>query len=225
MTAIATGRRQINLTFHGIGEPPGELTPGEDAVWISVDRFEAILDQVRDHRDVNLTFDDGNISDIRYALPELKRRGLAATFFVVAGRLGQANYLAEQDVRALVAAGMQVGCHGMEHRGWRGLTDEHLRDELQAARAILEKTAGHPVTSAACPFGLYDRRVLRALREYGYKRVFTSDDGIAKSASWLQARNTITKGTAANTLDYVLAQEKLIPRTIRTAKGAAKRWR
>lgn len=225
MTATASRGPQINLTFHGIGAPTRELESGEYAVWVSVDRFEAILDQVTDYENVHLTFDDGNISDIRYALPALVTRGLGATFFLDAGRLGMESFVSEQDVRDLVSAGMQVGCHGMQHRAWTGLTDRHLRDELLVARSVLEEIAGQPVTAASCPYGSYDRRVLRALREYGYKRVFTSDDGLAKATSWLQPRNTIKMVRGADMVGYVFAQERVIPRTIRTAKVALKRWR
>lgn len=225
MTATVASGPRINFAFHGIGEPTRGLEPSEAAVWISVDRFETILDQVKDRKDVTLTFDDGNISDIKYGLPALLSRGLSATFFLVAGRLGQATFLAEQDVKDLVSAGMEVGCHGMRHHSWRTLTDEELREELLVARSALEQAAGCPITTAACPFGAYDRRVLGALRAYGYKHVFTSDDGRAGPGEWLQPRNTITARTSENTVNYVLAQEKLIPRTIRSAKLVVKRWR
>ncbi len=53
------------------------------------------------------------------------------------------------------------------------------------------------VTQAACPFGAYDRRVLRSLRGYGYERVFTSDGGRLRADRWLQARNSVIKATTA----------------------------
>ena len=51
-------------------------------------------------------------SDFVYGLPALLDRGLTATFFVVAGRLGEPGFLSENDVRTLVSAGMTIGCHG-----------------------------------------------------------------------------------------------------------------
>ena len=74
-------------------------------------------------------------------------------------------------VEELAAAGMTIGCHGMRHRAWRGLDDRALREELVDAKAMLEGVVDRPVTQAACPFGSYDRRVLRRLRESGYHHV------------------------------------------------------
>jgi hypothetical protein len=50
---------------------------------------------------------------------------------------------------------------------------------------------GVAVDEAACPFGSYDRKVLRALRSAGYKRVFTSDGGSTSSRAWLASRTSV----------------------------------
>src|SRR4051812_25578445 len=113
--------RAINLTFHGIGNPERPLEHGESDVWIRREQFLALLDSVEGRDDVRITFDDGNASDVEHALPALQARGLKATFFVVAGRLGEPRFLDAADVKALAAAGMTIGCHGMRHRPWRGL--------------------------------------------------------------------------------------------------------
>ena len=86
-------KRSINLTFHGIGEPPRALDPGEENVWVAHDRFVALLDSVVGRDDVRITFDDGNASDVEHALPALVDRELDATFFVVAGRLGEPTFV------------------------------------------------------------------------------------------------------------------------------------
>lgn len=219
-------KRRINLAFHGIGEPNRELPPGEKDVWISRERFEAILDQVQYRSDVWLSFDDGNVSDVRCGLPALLERGLQATFFVVAGRLDTPGYLTDTDVRRLLHAGMEVGSHGMRHTPWRRLDHVRLREELLASKRILEEVVDEPVLEAACPFGAYDRRTLKALHSYGYRRVFTSDDGFARPDRWLQPRNTVTVQNAADPLEYARFQERPVSRmTSRRLKGAVKRWR
>jgi peptidoglycan/xylan/chitin deacetylase (PgdA/CDA1 family) len=217
--------RCVNLTFHGVGDPDPAMAPGEREVWASVGQFEAILDAVADRADVRISFDDGNASDVEHALPALAARGLSATFFVVAGRLGAPGYLAEDDLHALTAAGMRVGSHGMHHRKWRDLTDGELREELQASRGRLEDVVGVPVTHAACPFGAYDRRVLRALRGYGYERVFTSDGGATRAGDWLQARNSVRRGNGPSTVAQLLVVPPLPAGLRRQAKLAVKRWR
>ena len=218
--------RCINLTFHGVGEPERALEPGEAGVWMSRRRFAAVLDAVAGRDDVRVTFDDGNASDLEHALPALADRGLRATFFVVAGRLGARGFLDAAGVRTLADAGMAIGCHGMRHRPWRALDDDALREELLDARRALEDVVQRPVVAAGCPFGSYDRRVLGALRRYGYERVYTSDRGTARTSAWLQARNSIGPSSGAGLLDAIAAADGHAPPALmRRAKLAVKRWR
>jgi len=211
--------RIINLTFHGIGPEQRRLDPGEAAVWMSVDRFRSVLDAVADRDDVRITFDDGNESDVEHALPALRDRGLTATFFIVAGRLGQPGFVDERAVTRLVDAGMTIGSHGMRHAPWRGLTPAELEAEITEARDRIATVSGTPVTEAACPFGSYERRSLRALRAAGFHHVFTSDGGPCASDAWLQARTSITEHSR---LDAILSAS---PSLTQRAKRAIKRWR
>jgi peptidoglycan/xylan/chitin deacetylase (PgdA/CDA1 family) len=218
-------RATINLTLHGVGRHDRPLEAGERDVWLSTDRFLRILDAVADRPDVTITFDDGNASDLEIALPALRSRGLAATFFVVAGRIGMPGFLDRGGVRTLADAGMTIGCHGMRHRPWPSLDERSLHEELVDARRALEGIVGRPVTHAACPFGSYDRRVLASLRRSGYKRVYTSDRGPARPADWLQARNTVRRGDGADVLAGISTTPRGRERVLRRAKLAAKRWR
>jgi peptidoglycan/xylan/chitin deacetylase (PgdA/CDA1 family) len=219
-------KRSINLTFHGIGEPPRALDPGEENVWVAHDRFVALLDSVAGREDVVITFDDGNASDVEQALPALVDRELDATFFVVAGRLGEPTFLDASGIRELAAAGMGIGCHGMRHRPWRGLAETELHEEHVVAKAMLEQIVERPVVQAACPFGSYDRRVLRSLRGSGYRRVYTSDRGTTGPGDFLQARNTVGPDDRPELLSAIESLDSS-PRTAmpRRAKLAVKRWR
>jgi peptidoglycan/xylan/chitin deacetylase (PgdA/CDA1 family) len=218
--------RSINITFHGVGEPPRPLDPGEANVWVSLEKFLAVLDRVADRKDVGISFDDGNLSDVERALPALRERGLRATFFIVAGRLGAPHFVDEGNVRSLLAAGMEIGCHGMRHRPWRGLDGSALHEELVEAKAILESVTGGPVTRAACPFGSYDRRVLGTLRRSGYHRVYTSDRGMARSGSFVQARNSVGPGDGSDVLARIAELEAPTHRALgHRTKLIVKRWR
>jgi peptidoglycan/xylan/chitin deacetylase (PgdA/CDA1 family) len=220
------GQRSINLTFHGVGEPERCLDPGEAPYWLGRRQFESTLDSVIGRGDVRITFDDGNDSDLEYALPALRNRGLTATFFLVAGRLGAPGFLDRRGVRELAAEGMAIGCHGMSHRSWRRLEDDAMWEELVDARRLLEQVVERPVTEAACPFGFYDRRVLRSLRRCGYRRIYTSDRGTARSDDWMQARNSVRTGDGPGVVDHILSLESSPHHALRRRlKLAAKRWR
>jgi len=190
----------INLCFHGIDRPTRELEPGERPYWIAKATFLEVLDLVADRGDVTLSFDDGNASDVEIGLPALEERGLRASFFVLAGRLDAPGSLTRADVRALAAAGMTVGSHGMDHVPWRRLDDARARRELVDARALIAEASGRPVTEAACPLGRYDRQLLQRLRHLGYQRVYTSDRAEARPGSWLEARFSVTAADSAATV-------------------------
>ena len=218
--------RTINLTFHGIGDHGKQLDAGEQAGWVTLAQFRAVLDVAAERRDIRLSFDDGNASDVQHALPALTELGLRATFFLVAGRLGRPGYVDAAGVNALSSAGMTIGCHGMRHRPWRALDDESLREELVDARQVLEAIIGRPVIDAACPFGSYDRRVLRSLRRCGYQAVYTSDGGTAASDAWLQARTSVSARDSPALVDQIASSERPWYRPLlRRTKCAAKQWR
>ena len=186
--------RAVGIIFHGIGTPGRELGPGEAPYWISVAAFEAILDQVQaaPHRSqIRLSFDDGNASDHDIALPRLLARGLRADFFVLSGRIDAPGSLSAAQIRALAAAGMGVGSHGIAHRDWRRISADDLAAEVTQSRAAIAGVLGRPVTTAGIPFGSYDARVLAALRRAGYEAAYSSDRGTMDPAAFLRPRCSV----------------------------------
>jgi peptidoglycan/xylan/chitin deacetylase (PgdA/CDA1 family) len=205
---------------------PSGLTSGEKECWLDQSFFEAILDSVRERNDIRITLDDANESDYTIALPVLKARNMQAQFFAVAQRLDQKGYLSTSQLQALAAAGMKIGTHGMSHRRWTGLNVEDIREELIEAKDRLEHIVGRPVQEAACPFGSYDRHVLRLLRNLGYQKIFTSDEGFALDNAWIQPRNTIRR---THDLAHVRRIISGVPggfkKVLRDIKLKLKQWR
>jgi peptidoglycan/xylan/chitin deacetylase (PgdA/CDA1 family) len=199
-----SSRSVHNICFHGIGAPGRELEPGEDVYWISVDAFVGMLDVLAGRTGVRISFDDGNKSDAEIAADALQARGLSATFFVVAGRLGAPGSLDRDDIHRLQRAGMAIGTHGMDHRPWRGLAAAELERELVDARMRIAEAVGHPVDEAAVPLGAYDRRLLQALRRLGYTKVHTSDRFPAREGDWLQPRFSVVATDTPETLENEL---------------------
>jgi peptidoglycan/xylan/chitin deacetylase (PgdA/CDA1 family) len=213
------------LNFHGLGEPARPLADGEADVWLDRAQFCEILDVIRQHRDVQITFDDGNSSDMHVALPELERRGQHASFFICAGRLNAAEFLSQDIVRSLHSAGMSIGSHGMNHVRWRKLKEHDLQREIVQAKRVIEETINASIDAAACPFGDYDRKSLQALREAGFSRVCTSDGGPAHPNDWLIARNTVHRWDTAATIERLLSDGRDAPRFTQRAKRLIKQWR
>lgn len=223
--ARATGPR-IGICFHGIGEPRRELEPGEAPYWVGVDLFHAVLDTVAGDPRVELSFDDGNESDVSLALPALRARGLGATFFVLAGRLDRPGSLGSAQVEALAAdPAMRVGTHGMDHVPWRGLDDDAARRELVEARDRIAAVTGTTPREAALPLGRYDRRLLGRLRDLGYDRVHCSDRRWGRD-DWLVPRFSVRDGDSVASLQRdVLSPASRRRRLTLAAKARVKAWR
>jgi hypothetical protein len=189
--------RELVITFHGLGDPPPHVPTGERPYWCSPDIFADFLNRISELKasstalKISITFDDGNASDFLIALPELAKRQLTATFFVCAGRIGEDHYLDASMIRELVSSNMNLGSHGMFHRAWPGLPAREFEIEIVDARKIIEDVIGQEVTSAAVPFGLYNRRVLQRLRQGFWQCVYTSDRGTTEESAWLKPRQTI----------------------------------
>jgi peptidoglycan/xylan/chitin deacetylase (PgdA/CDA1 family) len=216
-----------NLCFHGIGAPDRELELDEERYWVGEEQFAELLDVAARYPRLCLTFDDGNASDVEIALPALQRRGLRASFFVIAGRIGTRGSLDAAAVRALADAGMTVGSHGLRHRPWRSLDAAAAHEELVDARAAVAAAAGAAVQEASCPFGAYDRRVLRRARDAGFTRVYTVDEAPARPDAWLQGRYTILSSHSGASIERLgQGLDGSGPQqALRAARSAVKRWR
>jgi peptidoglycan/xylan/chitin deacetylase (PgdA/CDA1 family) len=196
------------LSLHGVGPVPEHAGPEERPFWCTEAAFTALLDEVVPASvdagvPIRLTFDDGNDSDVRVALPLLADRRLRADFFVCAGRLGRPGYLDEASVRELDDAGMGIGSHGWDHVDWRRVDGAARQRELVEARSRLSAVVGRAVDDVAIPFGSYDRGVLAGLRRSGVHTAYTSDGGLADGHGWLPTRETCTAAWVPPTLHDV----------------------
>jgi peptidoglycan/xylan/chitin deacetylase (PgdA/CDA1 family) len=142
-------------------------------------------------RPVMITFDDGFRDSLGHALPVLDRLGLTAIFYLPAGLIGQTSrwdreevglempLLDWSDARALEAAGLHCGAHGLTHSRLATLSASACLQELVEARRLLEERLGHDVTHMAYPFGSTDERVRAMVAEAGYTSACSTRVGLA----------------------------------------------
>jgi len=133
------------------------------------------LDQARDG-DVVITFDDGDVSNARTALPLLAARGMVAEFMVTSDFIGTPGWLAEADIATLLDAGMGVQAHGRTHRFLEDLDETSMRAELADSRSRLQ-ALGAPADAVALPGGRGGIRERDAAFAIGYRQVLTSIPG------------------------------------------------
>lgn len=222
---------ELVLSLHGLGDPHPAVGAEEQRYWWREASFAALLDEMLSLpmdslRRVQITFDDGNTSDVLLALPTLANRALTASFFVCAGRIGKKYYLDRPMIEELLAAGMRIGSHGMDHRDWRKLDTRDLDVEVTDARRKLEDITQRPVSTVAIPFGSYDRRVLSRLEREPWDVIYTSDGGMARSTSRLKAREGLVADfQGAGVLGKLLERPSAFIRTRRILSRVYKRIR
>ncbi len=140
--------------------------------------FDAIYHGARlPAKPIIISVDDGYVDDVRTILPDLERRHMVATFFVITGRMSEPGFLDADQIRELDRAGMDVGDHTAHHVDLRLLTSAELRAETAGSRATLEAVLGHPVYFFAYPFGAYNTTVIEALRAAGFTMAYTTNAG------------------------------------------------
>ncbi len=129
---------------------------------------------------VALTFDDGPNPEYTPAiLDALCDAGIHATFFLVGEEVERYPDLAKR----IAEEGHEVGSHTYSHRNMMGLAAHHMEDEIVRAEEAIAHACGEPPRLFRPPRGLYDERLLEALRVHGYVMALWS----ISSMDWTEA--------------------------------------
>lgn len=83
-----------------------------------------------------LQFDDGCVSQLNLAIPELKKRGMAGTFYVIANAGHFTGNLARWE-KEFPAPGLVLGNHTFTHKGAQSVED--LDKELAKAQEVVKR--------------------------------------------------------------------------------------
>lgn len=129
---------------------------------------------------VLLTIDDGDPSVLNEAVPILRAHKVPAVLFALAGTPPGFPCLTDAQLKAVAAAGVEIGSHGVSHSSMGQLGPAEIRHEARASRERLEQLTGAPVTAFAYPFGTpadFSDASRAILEEAGYTLAFTSVHG------------------------------------------------
>lgn len=223
---VAMQEAQIILNLHGIGTPERVLEPGEEPYWLSVEQFQDIVSfaaSMRGKIKCAFTIDDSNLSDATIAGPFLARMGFSAQIFVLTGRIGQKGSLDQIAIRDLLDMGHTIGSHGNAHRDWKTLDEGELVDEIHTPRKRLQDLTGQTIDAAGLPFGGYNREVLAEARRAGFKRLYSSDGGIARNGDWPAGRTSLRRDMSSARMRALFDPEPLFVRLKRRIKAEIKK--
>jgi len=131
-------------------------------------------------RRVIITFDDGFQDVCDNALPVLRKHGVTAINYIVAGKIGgtndwdsgRAQRLRLMDRVALqdwLAGGQEIGAHTVNHVPLAEIPVEKARAEIFDSKRMLEDLFGRPVLHFCYPWGSWNDVVRDLVIEAGYE--------------------------------------------------------
>jgi peptidoglycan/xylan/chitin deacetylase (PgdA/CDA1 family) len=129
---------------------------------------------------VVLTFDDGYTDAATYATPLLVKYGARASFYVSAGFVGDGRHAGWRELRAMRAAGMEIGCHGTFHRDLTMLDRAAAAREIDHCADTLARYLGRPTTYAYAA-GKWNALTIALVRSAGFVAAVTERPGMVRS--------------------------------------------
>ena len=114
---------------------------------------------------IALTFDAawGN-ENTGQILEILKKHGVRVTFFMTGGWVE--SY--PDDVKAILAAGPDLGNHSENHKNMSQLSDAEKKEELMKVHEKVRTLTGYEMFLFRPPYGDYDNAVVNVAKENGY---------------------------------------------------------
>lgn len=103
---------------------------------------------------VSITFDDGWASQAEHAVPAMAERGFVGSIYVIPYLTEDPRYLGRERLRALAAAGWEIGGH--YHPSLEGRVDPELSGILDQVRAFTGDVGTGPPATFAYPEGYVD---------------------------------------------------------------------
>lgn len=190
-----TGRRPVKrcvvLAYHSVSDSQREQFASQmDEVIRRAKPVRADLDALPADGDryACVTFDDGFQNIVDNALPELAKRGIHATLFVVTESLGgnrgwehrggddtrEEKVMSVDQMRELSPELVTIGSHTMTHPLLPSIEKMQLMQELSGSRLKLEQMLKRNVNLLSFPYGGFNDAVVEGCRLAGYERVFTA---------------------------------------------------
>lgn len=153
-------------------------------------RADAHLSAAAAGRYSSVTFDDAYQNVLENALPELAKRRIPATLFMVSDCLGSTpgweDYstsgdpamnellLTEEQLQTMPHDLIQIGSHTRTHPMLPQLSEQEARNELSQSRARLQEILQMDVTLFSFPYGACNEDLIEWCHDAGYEKVFTT---------------------------------------------------
>lgn len=172
---------------------------------------------------LSMTFDDGLQDQYTLAFPQLKARGLKASFAIIGSKVGGmvrskqdrvdgtngTSCMTWEQLREMAADGQEITSHGWEHQAVTRLSGKDLQHEIAANDSAIEKNIGlRPVTFVYPYNSKSDETVAYCEQGRVGSRTFQLSLGSKRSEAFLHAYidSLITKREWGVTMTHGIAQ-------------------
>lgn len=147
---------------------------------------------------IAVTFDDGFVSVVENALPELRERGIPFTVFFPTGSWGtrpgwirdsrhpswHERVLSREELVKFAADPLvTIASHSINHPNFLRLEPAQADTEFRESRAALEEVLRQPVDLFSFPHGAHDADLVRRAYQAGYIGVYTVEPSFAPQAN------------------------------------------
>lgn len=164
---------------------------------------EQLADRLAKGEDVEhyvaLSFDDGYKNNHSVVFPLLQKYDAKASFFVINQDIGDDIHMNQDEIKELIAAGMELGSHTTSHAPLAKIDPKYLAWELATSRYYLKKNFdGYIVRTLAYPNGNYNETVISEAQRYGFYRALTGKVGVNTAATYKAAPMEMYRVTVAD---------------------------
>ena len=164
--------------------------------WIDVEQYKLevmagkhkelpVYSVARDDKKIALTIDAAWEDDkTPFILQELGKYNIKATFFLC-------GFWVEKypdNVKAIHAAGHEIGNHSLTHPHMNKMGSEQIKDDLTKFDDLLESVIGVRAKNFRAPYGEYNDNVIKTVRSMGYEVIQWDIDTI----DWKPERSSQT---------------------------------
>ena len=153
-----------------------------------------------------ITFDDGYENNFTQAYPILRKYGFPAIIFVASDKVNTEQYLTWEQIKEMVAGGIDIGSHTRTEAYLPDLLVERQRNEIKASKDILEENLEIPVEYFAYPIGGFSESIKEMVREAGYKAACATNRGYDRFNKDVYELNRIRFSDKDNRADYMWAK-------------------
>lgn len=211
---LRTARVPI-LMYHYISVPPVDADPYRVSNSLDPEIFAAHLDFLQEEgyttiplkdlisylatgrpnlpeKPIVLTFDDGYADNYENAFPELVKRGMMGTFFIItdfATLVGTDEvyepYATWDQLAEMAAAGMEIGSHSRNHPDLAGKDLDYLVWQALGSKEAIEANIGYHPHILSYPAGSYDQLVIDVFKSAHFWGAVTTKQGVEHSSDQL----------------------------------------